>query len=315
MKIDRLLGMLSILADRDKITTAELAARFEVSKRTILRDLDVLNQAGIPIVSYPGREGGVSLIEGYRLNNQILSKKDTQKLFTALNGLKSIDGDASVTDLMAKLVPEKEAVAFSQSNYVIDLSSWFQDSIVREKVLGLYQAVSQRRCVRLTYLSKESRSVRIVEPHKLAFKQSDWYLYAYCRQRDDFRLFKVRRIMDFTVLEEFFQSRTLASIPFEHHYGEPFSRDEKPGFTKVELEYDRADEFPLSAAIDASFFQRPDGGQQGRICFWVSDLGWTADFLSGLSHRVRVVSPPALREEMIRRLQKILSRYKTIFEE
>ena len=121
MKIDRLLGLLTILANTDKITVQELAARFEVSRRTIFRDLDTLNRAGIPIISYPGIGGGVAVIEGYKLKNQILSTDDIKEIFTALNGLKSIDNSSSISNLIAKLVPENETVILSQSDYVIDL--------------------------------------------------------------------------------------------------------------------------------------------------------------------------------------------------
>lgn len=312
MRVDRLLGVLSILADRDKITIGELAARFEVTRRTIARDLDALNQAGIPIVSYPGPGGGVALTEGCRLDSRVLSRDDKQKLFTALKGLKSIDNDPTVTNLMAKLVPEQEAVVLSKSNYVIDLSSWFRDSVVGEKISRLNRAVNERRCVRLTYLSRKSRSERLVEPHKLIFKQSDWYLYAYCRRRREFRLFKVRRIMAFTVLEEAFQRRAFEGIPLEKHdWAGIFSAEEKPGLTQVVLEYDREDEFALSEVMDASFFQRPGEASRGRVCFWVSDMERTADYVFGFLHLVRVVSPPGLREEMKGRLQKILFGYET----
>ena len=137
MKIERLLGLLCILVSTDKITVQELANRFEVSKRTIFRDLETLNCAGIPIVSYPGIGGGVAIVESYKVDKKVLSTDDTKKIFTALNGLKSIDGDTSVTNLIAKLVPEKETAIFSQSDYVIDLSSWFRDSIVHEKISRL----------------------------------------------------------------------------------------------------------------------------------------------------------------------------------
>ena len=113
MKIQRLIGLICVLADVDKITVQELADRFEVSKRTIFRDLDTLNLAGIPIISYPGIGGGISIIEGYKIDKKILSTDDTGKIFTALKGLKSIDNDISVNSLIAKLIPEKEADIFS----------------------------------------------------------------------------------------------------------------------------------------------------------------------------------------------------------
>lgn len=90
MKLERLLAILSLLSDRNRITAKELAEKFEVSKRTIYRDLESLNQAGIPIVSYAGRDGGLSLMKNYQIDKRILSKADTKNLYSALKGLQSI---------------------------------------------------------------------------------------------------------------------------------------------------------------------------------------------------------------------------------
>ena len=152
MRIQRLIGLLCVLADVDKITVQELADRFEVSKRTIFRDLDTLNLAGIPIISYPGIGGGISVIEGYKIDKKILSTDDTRKIFTALKGLKSIDNDISVNSLIAKLIPEKETDIFSQSEYVINFSAWFEDSIIHEKAIALHKAICNSHCVLLDYV-------------------------------------------------------------------------------------------------------------------------------------------------------------------
>ena len=117
MRIQRLIGLLCVLADVEKITVQQLADRFEVSKRTIFRDLDTLNLAGIPIISYPGIGGGVSIIEGYKIDKKILSTDDTRKIFTALKGLKSIENDNSYNSLIAKLIPKQEKEIFLYSEY------------------------------------------------------------------------------------------------------------------------------------------------------------------------------------------------------
>ena len=313
MKIERLLGLLCILANTDKITVQELANRFEVSKRTILRDLNTLNCAGIPIVSYPGNGGGVAIVESYKVDKKVLSTDDTEKIFTALNALKSIDGDSSVTSLIAKLVPEKETTVFSQSDYVIDLSSWFCDSIVHEKIFRLHRAICERHCVRFEYISRKSRAVRTLEPHKLVFKQSKWYVYAFCRERNAFRLFKVSRIVSYEIMEELFQLRPVEKIEFAKNYGtELFSSQNQAELFEVILEYDVSDEFALADKIDASFFKRSIKGKVdcGQIRFQVSNLAWAADLIFSLLDKVRVISPPALQEEIKRRLDKINSRYK-----
>ena len=114
MRIYRLLGLLSVLAEVEHITVQELAVRFEVSRRTILRDIETLNDAGFPVASRSGRGGGVSILKGYRQDKRLLSREDIASLFTALDGLKSLVGDGSVSALLARLVPVPETDAPSK---------------------------------------------------------------------------------------------------------------------------------------------------------------------------------------------------------
>jgi predicted DNA-binding transcriptional regulator YafY len=313
MRLERLLGLLCILASTDKITIQELADRFAVSRRTIFRDLDTLNGAGIPIVSYPGVGGGVAVVEGYKVDRNVLSTGDIEKIFTALNGLKSIEGDTAITNLIAKLVPEKTEAVFSQSDYVIDMSSWFADSMVHKKISALHRGICERRCVLLEYISRDHRSIRTVEPHKLVFKQSYWYLYAFCRKRAAFRLFKISRIVSYEILEDHFQLRPITAIKFDNSYGaELYTSENQADLFEVVLEYDPMDEFELTNKIDAVFFHRPMEGQTagGQIRFQVSNLKWAADLVLGLLDKVRVIAPPALQKEIKRRLDKIYFYYK-----
>ena len=312
MKIDRLLGLLSVLANTDKVTVQELADCFEVSKRTIFRDLDTLNQAGIPIVSYPGTGGGIAVVEGYKWKSQILTEKDAENIFTALCGLKSIEGDSSVTSLIAKLAPEKEAVLFAQSEYVIDLSSWFTGNFAREKIRGLHQAIRGRQYVRMEYISKSRRAVRTTEPHKLVFKQSGWYLYAYCLERKAFCLFRLNRIVSFEILDATFEPRPAGKIEFlKYSDTEFFSMDYKEGFLEVVLEYDPLAEFELTDQVDAFLFagQKDDLSGMGEIRFYTSDLSRAADFVLKIAEKARVVSPPELLDQVRDRIKKIYSVY------
>ncbi|WPC40296.1 YafY family protein [Clostridium sp. JS66] len=312
MKIDRLLGILSVLANTDRITIQGLAERFEVSKRTIFRDLDTLNQSGVPVVAYSGIGGGVSLLEGYKLKNNILSKDDIKNIFTALNGLMSIDESNDLTNLMAKLIPEETSMVFSESDYVIDLSSWFQDSITQEKVSNLYKAIKNRKCIYLEYISKRSRRVRIIHPHKLVFKQAYWYLYAFCEDNQEFRLFKVSRIAAYKIMDASFNYKTVEKIDFKKDFGVGLfsSENQKPLF-EVILEYDIINEFFLTDKIDAKFFHRMSSTEdKGQIIFSVSDLEWTSNLIFSLQDKIKVIAPPELKEAVKIRIKRINELYK-----
>ena len=90
MKIDRLIGILSLLLQRDKITSAELAEKFEVSRRTILRDIETLNQSGIPVFAEQGQGGGISVMEGYKMDRTLLSSEDMRAILSGLQSLDSV---------------------------------------------------------------------------------------------------------------------------------------------------------------------------------------------------------------------------------
>ncbi|MBX4260449.1 YafY family transcriptional regulator (plasmid) [Clostridium estertheticum] len=312
MKIDRLLGIISVLANRSRITVQELAERFEVSKRTIFRDLDTLSVAGVPIVTYSGIGGGVAVIEGYKLKNNILSKSDIKNVFTALNGLMSIDESTDLINLMAKLIPEETSIVFSESDYVIDLSSWFQDSITQEKVSDLHKAIKNRKCIYLEYISKRSRSARIIHPHKLVFKQSCWYLYAFCEDNQEFRLFKVNRIVDFKIMDAGFNCKVVEKIAFQNDFGANlFSSQAPTSLFEVILEYDATNEFFLTNKIDAKFFHRISSTKEkGQIIFSVSNLEWATNLVFSLQDKVKVIAPLALKEEVKTRIKRISELYK-----
>lgn len=313
MKIDRLTGILNVLADTDKITIKELANRFEVTTRTIKRDLNTLNCAGIPIVPYPGHGGGVGILKGYKLDKNILSAGDIKQIFTGLNALKSINSDNSITNLIAKLIPEKEATAFSKSEYAIDFSAWFPNDITAKKMSDLHKAITDQHCIRIEYISTDSRIKRIIEPYKLVFKQSNWYLYAFCRKRKGFRLFKINRIASYDVLEETFQVQPIEKIEMlPNSEADIFNPKDKTTLFEVVLEYDKADEFDLTYKIDACFLKRsikkPD--TKGQIRFNVSDLNWAADFVFSILDKVKIISPVELKAAVEQKLNKIHSFYK-----
>lgn len=311
MKIDRLLGILNVLANTDRTTIQELAERFEVSKRTIFRDLNTLSQAGIPIVTYSGMGGGVAVIEGYKFKSNILSKSDIKNIFTALNGLMSIDKSTDLTNLIAKLIPEETSTVFSESDYVIDLSSWFQDSITQQKVSVLHKAIKNKNCIYLEYISNRSRSARIIHPYKLVFKQSHWYLYAFCEDKQDFRLFKVNRIAHFKIMDSSFNCRVVEKIDLKKYFGTGlFSSQDTTELFEVTLEYDVNNEFFLTDRIDAKFFQRISNEEEkGKIIFPVSNLEWAANLVFSLQEKVKVIAPLELKEAIKIRIKRINELY------
>ena len=235
MKLERLLAILSLLSDRNRITAKELAEKFEVSKRTIYRDLESLNQAGIPIVSYAGRDGGFSLMKNYQIDKRILSKADTKNLYSALKGLQSIKQQPELIALIAKLLPEGESNPLA--DYDINFSTWYSDSFIQKKIEILQEAIEGKSCVLLDYISSSGRRKRKIEPYQLVFKDSAWYLHAFCHKRQAFRLFKLRRMVSLTLLEEKFPGRPYPALTLKSTAYSDFSLEPVEGYDKVVLTY------------------------------------------------------------------------------
>ena len=199
MKMERLIGILSILLQRDKVTAPELAEQFEVSRRTIQRDIESLCQAGIPIATAQGTGGGISILEGYRVDRTVLTTPEMQAILAGLQSLDSVSGTRRYAQLMEKL---SAGSGGRDSHILIDLSSWYKTSL-SPKIEAIHSAIRQHQTIRFTYFSPRETALRTIEPYDLVFQWSSWYVWGWCQTRQDFRLFKLNRMTDLALGEPF----------------------------------------------------------------------------------------------------------------
>ena len=199
MKMERLIGILSILLQRDKVTAPELAEQFEVSRRTIQRDIESLCQAGIPIATAQGTGGGISILKGYRVDRTVLTTPEMQAILAGLQSLDSVSGTRRYAQLMEKL---SAGSGSRDSHILIDLSSWYKTSL-SPKIEAIHSAIRQHLTIRFTYFSPRETAVRTIEPYDLVFQWSSWYVWGWCQTRQDFRLFKLNRMTDLVPGEPF----------------------------------------------------------------------------------------------------------------
>ena len=199
MKMERLIGILSILLQRDKVTAPELAEQFEVSRRTIQRDIESLCQAGIPIATAQGTGGGISILEGYRVDRTVLTTPEMQAILAGLQSLDSVSGTRRYAQLMEKL---SAGSGGRDSHILIDLSSWYKTSL-SPKIEAIHSAIRQHQTIRFTYFSPRETALRTIEPYDLVFQWSSWYVWGWCQTRQDFRLFKLNRMTDLVPGEPF----------------------------------------------------------------------------------------------------------------
>ena len=202
MKTERLIGILSILLQQEKVTAPQLAREFEVSRRTIQRDIESLCRAGIPISTAQGAGGGISIMEGYRVDRTVLTAPEMQAILAGLRSLDSVSGTRRYTQLMEKLSAGSGVLLPGSAQMLIDLSSWYKDSLA-PKIEEIQSAIRQHRTIRFAYFSPKGESVRTVEPYYLLFRWSAWYVWGWCHTRQDFRLFKLNRMTDLAAGESF----------------------------------------------------------------------------------------------------------------
>ncbi len=210
MRIDRMLAIVVMLLNRERITARELAEKFEVSIRTVYRDIEAINQAGVPIVSYSGNDGGFGILENFKLDRQLLTFNDMLAILSALKGVNTTLADREIDTAIEKissLVPKEKIneleLRFEQ--LVIDVSPWGFKEEDQKKLKEIYQAITENLLIRFEYRNlKGEKNLRIIEPMTLLFKGYAWYLLGYCRLRADFRSFKLNRITELIVLDEEF---------------------------------------------------------------------------------------------------------------
>lgn len=202
MSGSRLFQILYYLLDKGHATAPELAAAFEVSVRTIYRDIEALSSANIPVYTETGRNGGVYLMNDFVLDKAMFSEKEKKELLTVLQSM-SATGYVSGKETLTKLSALFHVDAGDWLE--VDFSRWGDHPYDNFKFETLKTAAIRHQAVKIIYESAGSgRSERTLWPLKLSYKSKGWYLKAFCLERQDFRTFKLNRILNWELLEEHF---------------------------------------------------------------------------------------------------------------
>lgn len=288
MKIDRLIGILSILLQSEKVTAPYLAEKFEVSRRTINRDIENLCKAGIPIVTSPGHNGGISIMDGYKIDSTLLTSSDMQTILAGLRSLDSVSGTNQVSQLMEKLSAGASSLMPGGQNILIDLSSWYKESLA-PKIEKIREAMDNHKILLFRYYASKGESQRTIEPYYLIFRWSSWYVWGYCKDREDYRLFKLNRMENLTVGDQF--STRSAPLPdisndkiFPHIY-------QVKAVIKTEYKWRLIEEYGKD-----SFIEKSDGNLLFSFGFTDEEsiLSWILSFRGG----AELLSPEHLRKSL-----------------
>lgn len=295
---------MNILVNNDKVTIKQLSEKLEVSRRTIYRDLETLTMAGFPIVSYPGYDGGITVAEGYKLDKCLLSLEDWENILTGLNTIKTMGDTEKIEYLIGKIAPKNIETINQQSDIVIDLSQWYDDE-AQDLIVGIRNAISNKQLVSIEYISKISSTVRTIEPYKLVFKERDWYVYAYCLLRMDFRLFKLNRISAYEITTDYFVPRQVTVPSFALKNG-LYEKGNNVQY-RIALEFALENKEFLLQALGALNFKITDN--KGIIDFITTNLDYMVNLIISLQDKVKVVSPPILQERVLQTINKMKKIY------
>ncbi len=300
MKMERAIGILSVLLQKDTITAADLARRFEVSVRTILRDLDSLSQAGIPIVTKQGVGGGVSVMEGYRLDRTLLTSGEMRDILAGLQSLDSVHGTNRYRQLMERLSADSTSLLPGSQVMLIDLSSWYKDSLA-PKIEQIRGAIDGCFPLQFLYYAPKGEAWRTMEPYYLVFRWSSWYVWGWCRDRKDYRLFKLNRMEKLRLLQEQFEKQAAPLPKLENEQIFPGGIRVKALFAP-ECKWRLVEEFGVNCFAtlpDGKLLFQADYTDRENLFAWLMTFGDKAELLE----------PEALRRELRERIKKMLEEY------
>lgn len=299
MKIERLIGIITILQQKKFVTAPYLAEKFEVSRRTINRDIEDICKAGIPIVTAQGANGGISIMDGFTLDTTVFTEQELSAIFAGLKSLDSVSNSSSAEKLAQKIGGYKSIPV--ADHMVIDLASFYKDDLAG-KIDIIKRAIKDARCIDFHYCYNKGEADKCIEPYLIVFRWSDWYVFGFCKERQDFRMYKLRRLWNLQITDEVFAVR---DIPEE----------------KKQFGSHMTDEYVITAVYDASvkyrlveeyghnsFTEQEDGSLHTEWGFTRPEnaVEWFLSF----GDKVKVLSPP----EMVERMKNVIDSIKNLYE-
>lgn len=298
MQESRLFRIVYHLLDKGQATAAELAEKLEVSVRTIYRDLDALSGAGIPVYTESGRNGGIYLVNGFVLDKAVLSEKEKQEILTALQSMNFAKGISKSVTL------QKLSGIFNidYDNWLeVDFSRWGNKGNDNAKFELLKSAVIHQKCVKITYANScGTISERIIQPLKMSYKSMSWYLKAYCTEKQDYRIFKLTRIIDSEILEDSF---------CKNSFPEPDETLEQ-SYNTIVLRFPENMSYRVYDEFDKTLVSKKENGDL-IVSAEVPEDEWLIGYLLSFGTQVDIIEPMYLRDIVAERARKIYEKYKS----
>lgn len=308
MKVDRLISIIMVLLDKDRIGAQELADLFEVSLRTIYRDIDAINMAGIPVCSIPGVGGGFEIMPGYKIDKNVFSTADLSALLMGLSSLSGMVQGDEMAHALAKVrsfIPADKAkdIELKVNQICIDLSPWMGSGNTQSYLEMIKAALQENKVLSFEYIAHHgNKTARTVEPYQLVLKGSHWYFQGYCLKRNDYRLFRLSRMSNLQVQEDIFTPRVYQKPILD------FAETLETMQIKIKL---RVHKSVIDRVLDFCSYESftPDGIEHYIVNFPFIENDYYYNILFSFGNQSECLEPLHIRTEIKRRLHDMAALY------
>lgn len=299
MQESRLFRIVYYLLDKGKSTAPELAEKFEVSVRTIYRDIDIISSMGIPIYAVQGKGGGITLLDNFVLDKSLLSTEEKEQILMALQGMIATEHNSE--ELLTKLGSLFQA---KSSNWIeVDFSDWVKNNPDQDIFNLIKDAIFSRNVISFQYFGSNRESTkRRVEPLKLVFKSKAWYLYGFCLMRNDYRFFKLTRIRNAEILSDVYARE----LPASYSVGKLMDIENT---ITVTLKFDKE----MAFRVYDEFAEAVTEDEQGNLYVRTNlpDNDALYSYLFSFADNVEVLKPENIREQVKEKLTAMQKKYET----
>lgn len=308
MKVDRLVSIIMILLDKERIGAQELADMFEVSPRTIYRDIDAINMAGIPVRGASGVGGGFEIMQEYKVDRKVFSTADLSTLLIGLSGLSNMMRGDELVNALAKVksfIPADKAkdIELRTNQICIDLSPWMGNRNIQAYLEIIQTALQESKLLSFEYVAHHgNKTARVAEPYQLVLKSSNWYLQGYCHKRNDYRLFRLSRISNLQIQEETFTPRDYQKPILD--FAEMLGTMQ----TKIKI---RIHKSVMDRVLDFCSYKdfSPSGDEHYVVSFPFIENDYYYNMLFSFGNKCECLEPLHIRAEMKRRIHDIATLY------
>ena len=308
MKVDRLISIIMILLDKERVGAQELADIFEVSPRTIYRDIDAINMAGIPVRGASGVGGGFEIMQNYKVDKKVFSTTDLSAILMGLSSLSNMIRGSELINALAKVksfIPADQAkdIELKANQIYIDLSPWMGSINIQPYLEIIKTALQESKLVSFDYADRYgNKTARTAEPYQLVLKSSHWYFQGYCHKRNAFRLFRLSRISNLQMNEETFTPREYQKPQLD------FADILASMQTKIKI---RIHSSVMDRVLDYCTYEdfSPDGNEHYIVNFPFIENEYYYNVLLSFGDKCECLEPLHIRTEMKRRLYNIAAIY------